>query len=204
MSDSKNQPNEKNTIFKDEEALLLDHDYDGIQELDHPLPGWWLGILYTTIVFSIVYCGYYMTGMGPTLRDELAVALLDIEAKKPKVAADGGLTDEVIMASFKDPAKLQNGAQVYVGKCAACHGDKGQGIIGPNLTDDHWIHGQGNPASIAAVVRDGVTEKGMPPWGPVLTPDELIDVTAYIRSLHGTNPVGAKEPQGQAHEFVNL
>lgn len=200
-----NQNNEiKNQIFKDEEALLLNHDYDGIQELDHPLPFWWLAIFWLTIAFSAVYVGYYMTGVGPTLNEELVAELKEIEAKKPQQPANAGGSDEAILASLNDPTKLANGKEVYIGKCAACHGQAGEGLIGPNLADDAWIHGDGTLAGIQNIISVGVAEKGMPPWNSVLTPDELVNVTAFVRSLHGTNPPNAKEAQGSPMEFKNL
>jgi cytochrome c oxidase cbb3-type subunit III len=208
MSDENKTPHEpKNQIFKDEESLLLNHDYDGIQELDHPLPGWWLGIFYVTIAFSIVYSAYYMTGIGPTLKEELDVAMEKIEAGRAQAAApagDAGEMENIILASLQNPDKVKNGLAVYVGKCAACHGDQGQGLIGPNLTDDFWMHGKGTLTDIAVLIRDGVPEKGMPPWGAILSQDELHDVTAYIRSLHGTNPPGSKEPEGERQDLVSL
>lgn len=195
-----NKKSDKVEVFEDEKDLLLDHDYDGIQELDHPLPRWWLATFYITIVFSVFYVGYYMTGIGPTLGEELAVALAEIEAKRP-AAPEGGIGDDIIQASLADPNKLKNGEGVYIGKCAACHGDKGQGLIGPNLTDTYWMHGKGTSQDIAKAIADGIPEKGMPPWGAILTPDELVNVTAFIHSIKGTNPPGAKEPQGEAYEL---
>lgn len=188
---------EKNLILKDEEKLVLDHNYDGIQELDHPLPGWWLAIFYISIAFSAVYVAYYMTGIGPTLRDEMNATLQEFEAKKPQMpAASSAPNDDALLAMVADKARVQSGAEVFAGKCAACHGAQGQGQIGPNLTDDFWIHGGGGPSDIMKVVRDGVADKGMPPWGPVLKDDEMINVMLFIRSIHGTNPPNAKEPQG--------
>lgn len=206
MSEQNQKPNsDQNLILKDEQALLLDHDYDGIQELDHPLPGWWLAVFYITIVFAVGYVVYYMTGWGPTLTDELNTQMAAIEASKPKAPEGGnGLTDEALAAMAKDPSKIEAGKVVFTGKCAPCHGDVGQGIIGPNLTDDNWIHGKGAPTDIMKVVTDGVADKGMPPWGPVLTPDELTAVVVYIRSIHGSNPPNPKEPQGDHYDFQTL
>lgn len=187
----------ENQILKDEEALLLDHNYDGIQELDHPLPQWWLWLFYLTIAFSVFYSIYYMTGIGPTLREELEVSMKEIEARKPKVAeGEGAPTDETFMALLSQADRIKNGQEVFAGKCAACHGDQGQGLIGPNLTDNHWLHGTGKPTEIASTIRLGVPAKGMPPWGDLLTQDELMNVTAYIMSIRGTNPPGAKAPEG--------
>lgn len=203
MSNTNDNDN-KNKIFKDEEGLLLNHNYDGIQELDHPLPRWWLVIFYATIAFSVVYVGYYMVGSGPSLHEEFLADWKKIEDQKAQAAPGDGLSDDVILASFRDPAKRQLGGKVYAEKCAACHGQNGEGLIGPNLTDDAWLYGDGSPATVAQAIRDGIPEKGMPPWGPVLTPDELVNVTAFIRGLHGTNPANAKEPQGQQFEYKEL
>ena len=185
-------------VSANESGLLLDHDYDGIQELDHPLPRWWLSLFYATILFSILYAVHYMLGTGPSLREELAADMAEIEALKiVKTSAPlAGTEDEILAAIATQPEKISLGKAVFTGKCAACHGDQGQGTIGPNLTDDHWLHGTGKASEIAATVRAGVPEKGMPPWGPVLSSDELLNVTAFIVSIRGTNPPGAKEPQG--------
>ena len=188
-------------ILKGEEDLLLDHNYDGIHELNHVLPKWWLGILYGTILFAAWYMGYYMSGHGPTSRQELAADLRAIEALKP--AATNGTPEsdkQNLLAAFKNPARLKQGQEVFSGKCLACHGDKGQGLIGPNLTDDFWLQGKGTLQDIAEVVTIGVPEKGMPPWGPVLTNDELADVVEFVRSIRGSNPAGAKASQGIKQE----
>ncbi len=194
--DNSNKPNKSLEIDK----LLLDHDYDGIQELDHPLPRWWLATLYATIVFSIFYMGYYLTGIGPTLTEELQVDMQEIESKK-KLSPVSEQNNSYLYVLLKDPVKVGQGLAVYTGKCAPCHGDKGQGVIGPNLTDDFWIHGTGNLDDIAKVIRIGIPEKGMPPWQAILTPDEVQNVVAFIGSVHGTNPANAKEPQGEKQEW---
>lgn len=199
MSDTTS--NEKNTILKDEQSLLLDHSYDGIQELDHVLPRWWIWLFYVTVIFSAWYMGYYMSGKGPSPQEELAIAMKEIEVLKAKNSAPSSEANEqVLNAVFSDPAKVKQGSEVFTAKCAACHGDKGQGVVGPNLTDNNWIHGKGSLSDIADTVGKGVPEKGMPPWGAVLTPDELQNVTAFVKSLKGTNPPGGKGPEGQAYE----
>lgn len=199
MSDSQ-KPN-KPEVLPGEEALLLDHDYDGIQELNHPLPSWWLGVLYATIIFGAWYMGYYMSGLGPNPRQELAIVMKEIEAAKPVQAASSNDEEQELMAAFKNPESVKAGSAVFAGKCLACHGDHGQGLVGPNLTDEYWLHGTGSLKDISSVVATGVAEKGMPPWGPVLKHDELINVVAYVRSLRGTNPAGAKPAQGNKQEY---
>ena len=183
------------------EAQLLDHEYDGIRELDNMLPRWWVWLLYGTIVFAAWYSGYYMSGYGPTPQQELAASLKQIEALKPPPAPSGAAATASIVAVLGNAKNIHEGQEVFKAKCVACHGDIGQGVIGPNLTDDYWIHGQGRIQDIAEVVATGVPDKGMPPWGPVLSADEARDVVVFIRSLHATNPPNAKAPQGDKYEF---
>jgi cytochrome c oxidase cbb3-type subunit 3 len=105
------------------------------------------------------------------------------------------------MAVLGNPKNIHEGQEVFKAKCVACHGNEGQGVIGPNLTDDFWINGEGRIKDIAALVANGVPEKGMPPWGPVLTANEARDVVVFVRSLHASNPANPKAPQGEKHEF---
>lgn len=196
MSENNNEP--KNIILKDEENLVLDHNYDGIQELDHNLPKWWIWLFYITIVYSVGYCVYYF-GPGPTLRQELDVAMAAIEAKKSP-ADQAKESDDMFVAWVKDQAHVQAGQAIYTSKCAACHGDKGQGLVGPNLTDDHWIHGEGRFVSLAKVIREGVLDKGMPPWQNLLSAEDVKNALAFIVSIHGSQPSG-KAPQGEKYEW---
>ena len=199
MSESTNTPPVE--IHKDEEKLVLDHNYDGIKELDHVLPRWWLWMFYATIIFAAWYSGYYLSGSGPSSKQELAVALEQIDAMKPVSAPPTSEQETSLLMAAKDPEKIKHGGEVYLGKCFACHGDKAQGVIGPNLTDEYWIHGKGRISDLAAVIRDGVPDKGMPPWGAILTPDEFTDVVAFVHSVRGSNPAGAKAQQGELQEF---
>jgi len=103
------------------------------------------------------------------------------------------------MAMAKDPAKVKAGRELFQVRCIACHGAAGQGIIGPNLTDEYWLHG-GKLAEITHTITNGVPDKGMPPWGPVMSSEQIHFVVAYIRSIRGTNPAGAKAPQGELYK----
>ena len=183
-----------NEIDKD---LLLDHNYDGIRELDYPLPSWWLNLFYVTIAFAVFYAVYYMVGPGPTLRQELAKQMKTIEEVQAKAPKPEDQLGSALAAAIGNPHEIHEGSEVFASKCMACHGDKAQGLIGPNLTDDYWIHGHGTPGDIAKVVTEGVGDKGMPAWGQILKPNELVQVVAFIKSVHGTNPPGAKDPQGE-------
>jgi cytochrome c oxidase cbb3-type subunit III len=187
------------------EHRLLDHNYDGIQEADYPLPRWWLMIFYATIVFGIGYAGYYLTGVGPDGRAELATAMRAIVAKRPPDNLKSSDTEKsLLFVALKDQKRIASGRAVFQGKCVACHGANAEGGIGPNLTDDYWIHGKGGPEDIFQTIRTGVASKGMPPWADVLKEDELVCVTAFIRSVRGTNPAGAKSAQGGMQEFKEL
>ncbi len=180
-----------------EDKLIEGHEYDGIRELDNNLPSWWLATFYITIVFALLYFAYYSLGEGPGLRDEFNQAKLAAEQKqaasKPK---ETGIDETQLANMLKDSAQIQAGKVVFDGKCASCHGNKGEGLIGPNLTDAYWIHGKGTWVDITKAVDTGVPDKGMPPWGPILKPVELQQVVVYIKSLEGTNPPNAKAPQG--------
>ena len=179
------------------------HVYDGIVEHDNFLPRWWLGILYGSIIFGALYVGYYIFGPGPTLVQEYDAALA---ARKAQVAAApaapqaAGKDDASLKSWAADAAHITQGKGVYDAKCAVCHGPVGEGGIGPNMTDDFWLHGA-KPSEMAATVTNGVADKGMPPWGALLSADDLKSVVAYVRTLHGTNPPNGKAPQGEKVAF---
>ena len=177
------------------------HEYDGIIEHDNPMPMWWLWTFFLTIIFSFIYYIHYEVAGGPTLKDELKVAMQEIENIKSKAAATAPMeTEESLQADFGKDGVLVLGAAQFNTKCASCHGQQLQGLVGPNLTDKFWIHGNGTRMDIVKVIREGVADKGMPPWGPVLKKDEIYAVAAYILSKKGSNPAGAKEPQGNPIE----
>src|SRR5262249_6503862 len=153
---------------------------------------------YITIVFAAAYFAYYELGPGPTLKQEMDSEVAVIDAQKKASGPQKQFPEEArLLAVQKDPQKRAAGKSVFQARCVSCHGEAGQGLIGPNLTDDYWLHGDGKIGSIAKVVHDGVPEKGMPPWGALLSDEEVYAVTAYVKSLRGTKPAGAKAPQGQ-------
>jgi len=175
------------------------HVYDGIIEHDNPMPTWWLWTFFITIIFSFIYYIHYEFAGGQTLQQELAVAMAEIE--KGKASAPQVLeTEESLAAAFGADGIAELGAAQFAQKCASCHGAEMQGLIGPNLVDKYWIHGQGTRLDIVKMVREGVADKGMPPWGPVMKKEEIYAVAAYILSKKGTTPGGSKEPQGNLVE----
>jgi len=187
-------PNEN----KPDQDHLLEHSYDGIQEFDNPMPRWWVYLFWATIIFSILYF-FNVPGFGVGKgriadydRDIAAAASADA---KRKAAQPAGASGEQLAAMTKDASVVALGKQVFGQNCAACHRADAGGQIGPNLTDDYWLHG-GTLEQIHKTVTDGVLEKGMPPWGKVLKPNQLDAVVAYVYTLRGTNPPNPKAPQG--------
>lgn len=174
------------------------HDYDGIRECDNPLPKWWLWTLIFTVVFGYGYWLYFHTfGAGTTPHAAYAAEMEQAEALAvARMAARGALTDEQLRASARDEARVSTGKAVFAQYCVACHGPEAGGLIGPNLTDDHWIHDGGKPTAIWHVVYGGVAAKGMPAWGPLLGPDKIEQVVAFVLTLKGKNVPG-KAAEGQ-------
>lgn len=194
---------------KKEDVVKEGHTYDGIEEYDNPMPRWWINLFWVTIFFSIGYCAYYMTGIGPSHIDEYEMEMASAnemlvalnQSKSNDVDDSVSILDKLIIAS-RDSSKITSGQEIYMSKCMACHGDKGQGLIGPNLTDDYWIHG-GSLEEILHIINVGVIEKGMIPWEAQLSEDERFSVIAFLRSIQGTNVEG-KAPEGEFAEATSL
>jgi cytochrome c oxidase cbb3-type subunit III len=180
------------------DKLIEDHEYDGIRELNNPLPGWWLATFYITIVFAVVYYIYYEFAGGPSLDEELSSELSIIETVQQQAEESIEIkSEENFLALLENEDAMEKAKAEFVTKCTACHGAQGQGIIGPNLTDEYWIHGDGRIPSIVKTINEGVVEKGMPPWKGVIAPDLVEQVAVYVYSIRGTDPPGAKPPQGE-------
>lgn len=175
---------------------LLDHDYDGIQEYDNPLPRWWLGMFYICIAYAVFYMPYYGMAYGPTPEQEWEQDMEAWNELHPQVELASA---EEMAEIVKDPAKIAAGKEIYNMRCLACHAADGGGLVGPNLVDDYWLHG-GSPVDIAKVIYDGVPAKGMIAWKSQLSVEEIYAATAFIYSLHGTTPAKPKDPQGEKFE----
>lgn len=168
------------------------HEYGDIQEYDNKLPTWWLWTLYGSVIFGIGYWFYYH-GLGA---GELPVAELRRETVEAAKRAGKGADENTLVALSADTSALKDGKEGFVTFCAPCHAPTGGGTIGPNLTDEYWIHG-GDPMSIYKTMKDGVVAKGMPAWGPQLGEAKTQAVSAYVLSLRNTNVPGGKAPQGE-------
>lgn len=185
---------------KTEEELRLDEDFDGISELDNPTPPWFNFIFYTTIIVAIIYLFNYHYFKFSKLQDdeykeEIAVANTEKEAYL-KLA--GNLIDENSVKLMNDEKSLTAGTTLYKDKCAVCHGDKGEGKVGPNLTDDYWIHG-GSVNDIFKTIKYGVPAKGMISWQNSLNGQQMQDLASFIKSIKGTKPANPKEAQGDLY-----
>jgi cytochrome c oxidase cbb3-type subunit 3 len=177
--------------------LLLDHEADGIRELDNNLPRWWIWLFYITIIFSVIYLGYYhVFAREKTSAAEYAAQ----KAAGDKIKAASMAKFEGAMSALepaKDPAELAQGRQTYDLLCAPCHRLDGGGLVGPNLCDDFWIHGS-NFVDNVKTIWNGVPEKGMITWKTTLNPQQIHAVASYIHTLRGTKPKNPKPAENLA------
>lgn len=183
-----------------EETILLDHEYDGIKELDNNLPPWWKNLFYLTIIFAVGYMLYYHVFDGPTQEmeydREVAAANIAIAEYKKN---NPDLIDASTVEMLTDASDINAGKSIYDTNCAVCHRPDGGGGIGPNLTDEYWILG-GDIASVYNVVSEGGRAgKGMVAWKGELNPLEIAQVSSYILTLQGTDPADAKGPEGDLY-----
>lgn len=181
--------------IEQERDILLDHNYDGIRELDNSLPPWWKYSFYISIVWAACYLVYFYIGGGPSSLDEynaeVQQAKIDVDAYNKKNA----LNVDESNVKYADAAGITDGQNIYKTNCAACHGNSGEGGVGPNLTDDYWLHG-GTANELFKTVKYGWPAKGMKSWETDLSAVQIKNVISYIHSIRGTNPTNAKAPQG--------
>lgn len=206
-----------------ENERLLEHDFDGIKELDNFLPPWWKWLFIFTIVFFIGYVLHFhvfKTGdlqaveyykemnpewskselrmIGPNLRYESPYAGKTNLAATPVSSSSNKIVEVLDIALLTDNESLISGKEIYNINCVACHGANGEGLIGPNLTDEYWIHG-GSIEDVVHLINVGVPAKGMISWEKTLTPQQVLEVSSYIFSLVGTNPPNPKAPEGEVY-----
>jgi cytochrome c oxidase cbb3-type subunit III len=180
---------------KAKDVIHSTHDFDGIQEYDNDLPPWWKYMFYVTIVFAVGYMLHYHVFRTGMLQEEE----YEMEMQQAALIASQNVEDPNAVTNFEvltDAGALESGKSLYIQNCAACHGQNGEGTVGPNLTDEYWIHG-GDVNDIYRTIKFGVPSKGMVPWQGKLTKDQMLEVSSYIISLKGTNPPNAKEAQGE-------
>ncbi len=181
-----------------ESEIIMGHSYDGIRELDNRLPPWWVNMFILTIIWSAGYMFYYHWSSNEWSSDleyktEMARAKKEVAMA---VAGQAAAIDESNVTAITDSGALGEGETIFKSVCAACHGQKGEGTVGPNFTDEYWIHG-GGIKNIFKVIKYGVPEKGMIAWQAQLKPADMQKVASYILTLQGTNPPNPKAPQGE-------
>lgn len=195
----------KSKDIEEEEEIILDHNYDGIKELDNSLPPWWLYLFYATVIFGVVYLvRFHVVGdydQETEYQTEVKLALLEIE--KNKNAAGTKLVKTVDAATAQiltDESSLNRGKAVFNMNCASCHAKDGGGGIGPNLTDEYWILGGSMEKVFTTISEGGRSGKGMVPWKKTLKSVDIEKVASYVMSMQGTRPKKPKAAQGELWE----
>lgn len=183
--------------LQEEDDIMLDHDFDGIRELDNKIPPWWTALFYGGIIFAIIYMiDYHVIGDGNVqeseYQQEVQAAALQLEL----LTKSGVMITEETVTILTDVGALAAGKEIFDKNCAACHGFGGEGLVGPNFTDEYWIHG-GSIKNIFHIIGEGVPAKGMISWKSQLSPNQIQEVGSYIRTLKGTNPPNQKGPEGE-------
>ena len=180
-----------------EATVMTDHEYDGIRELDNNLPPWWKYGFYFTILFGFVYIyNYHIAHSSPLQLQEYTSELAEADSlKKEQLKNAAASIDETNVIALLDASSLSSAKSIFIGNCANCHGQNGEGGVGPNMTDDYWIHG-GGIQNIFKTIKYGVPAKGMIAWQAQLKPEAIQKVASYILTLQGTNPANGKAAQG--------
>ena len=188
--------------LKHEKELLLDENFDGIVELDNPTPPWFNFMFYTTIVIAIIYGLWYHAGSGKLQTAEYEDQLAEAEvAKTAYLKKVGNAIDESNVKVIADAKQLTEGKTLFTAKCAVCHREDAGGSVGPNLTDEFWLHG-GQVSDIFKTIKYGITGKGMISWEKSLNGLQMAELASYILTLQGSNPLAPKAPQGTKMESI--
>jgi len=194
MSDGSREPNELSSVSGHDE--LLEHEYDGIREYDNPLPRWWVWMFAGSFWFSVAYFfHYHVSHNGQSVAASYEAEVAEARETRAKASLAEPVSEESLGKLMSDAALMNDAKALFGLRCMPCHGDKAQGLIGPNLTDSAWLHGSGHLVEIFEVVDQGVLAKGMPAWGKQLSPIEVRKLAAFVGTQRGRNVPG-KSPEG--------
>ncbi len=184
-----------------EADIDLGHNYDGIRELDNKLPPWWLYGFYCCIVFAGIYLyRYHVAESAPLSKQEYEISVAKADAEKAAyLEKSANNVDENTVKLLTDQASLAAAKKTFETICAACHLPSGAGSVGPNLTDDYWLHG-GGIKDVFKTIKYGWPDKGMKSWKDDFSPIQIAQLASYVKSLHGTNPANGKAPQGSLYK----
>ena len=186
----------------EEHEVMLDHDYDGIKELDNNLPPWWKWLFYVTIIFSAVYMlHYHVLDTGELQEQEYVTEMQEAARQKAEFLRTNEVIDASTVTLLTGDGDIALGKEIYAKNCVACHLADGGGSVGPNLTDDFWIHG-GSVKDVFVVVTEGVPAKGMISWKNQLTPKQIQQVSSFVLSLQGTTPATPKKAEGEKYVAI--
>ena len=183
--------------LQEEDDIMLDHNFDGIRELDNKIPPWWNALFYGGIIFAFIYMiDYHVIGDGNVQESEYNMEMEEAALTLEMLTKSGLMITEETVTFTNDVATLASGKEIFDKNCAACHGFGGEGLVGPNFTDEYWIHG-GGIKNIYRTIVDGVPAKGMISWKSQLSPNQIQEVGSYIITLKGTSPPNQKGPEGE-------
>ena len=194
----------KAASLEKEADVLLDHDYDGIKELDNSLPPWWKWGFYFTVVVAVIYMfRFHVIKTGPTPLEEYDNEMKIAAAKMENFRMNSKEAFDEKTVTLADATGIATGKKIFIGTCFPCHGANGEGnAVGPNLTDKYWLHG-GSLGNVFKTITIGVPDKGMQAWGKTFSPTDIRNLASFVLSLQGTNPANAKPPQGNLIEAGN-
>jgi cytochrome c oxidase cbb3-type subunit 3 len=188
------------TSIEDEQSILLEHDFDGIKELNNKIPPWYNVIFIGSIIFAVIYgFRYHWMFDGDYQEYEYQQELAEASAAKKELTKGAEVIDENTATLLTDDTSISNGKATFIKNCAACHAQDGGGLVGPNFTDNYWIHGN-KVTDLFKIIKYGVPAKGMVSWQSQLSPKQIQEVASYILTLQGTTPANPKAPEGDLYE----
>lgn len=196
MSDGSSEPSAQDPVMAPSSDAELGHEYDGIREYDNPLPRWWVWIFAGSFWFSVGYFfHYHLSHNGQSVAASYEQDLREAREAEAKQSLAQPVSEDSLGQLMRDAALMNDAKALFGQRCAPCHGDRAQGLIGPNLTDNAWLHGNGTLTDIYSVIDQGVLAKGMPAWGRQLSPIEVRKLAAFVGTQRGKSVPG-KSPEG--------